>query len=101
MTSQPEDHPDLRSIGDALQRRLDRILETEQEAAATLARRTTILRDRLLDAEDGLETIRVITRCGVAAEGVLEAVCPDHLELRSARRTALVMIDQIAVVELP
>lgn len=99
MTSRPEDHPDLRSIDDALQRRLDKILETEQEAAAALARRTTGFRDRLLDAEDGFETVRVTMCSGVTAEGVLEAVCPDHIELRSSSHTALVLLDQITMVE--
>lgn len=96
----PEDHPDLRHLGDALQRRLDRILETEQEAAAALARRTTGFRDRLIDAEDAGEPVTVTTNAGISIEGRLEAVCPDHIELRTTRRTALVMMDQIAVVEL-
>lgn len=84
-----------------MQQRLDRILETEQEAAAALVRRTTTFRERLLDAEDGLETVTVTMASGTTVQGVLEAVCPDHLEVRGLHRTALVVLEQVAVVEFP
>jgi hypothetical protein len=101
MTSWPDDHPDLRDIGDALQHRLDRILEAEQAAAAVLARRATALRDRLLDVEGDAGALTVFMRNGPSVAGSLHAVCADHIEIRTPDRTVLVLFDEIASVEMP
>jgi len=101
MLSQPDDHPDLVSIGTSLQRRLDRVLEAEQAAAAVLARRTAILRDRLVEAEDSGDVVVVTTAGGHRVGGTVTTVATDHLELFEAGTITLVAIDQIAIVEIP
>lgn len=95
------DHPDLNDIGRTLQRRFDRILESEQEAAEVLARRTAGIRDRLIDAEDRCGFVTVTTVSGAVASGVVAAVAADHVELRLDRVSTLVAFDQIAMVALP
>lgn len=100
MTFFGDDHPDLMSIGDALQRRLDRVLETEQEAAAVMARRTAVLRDRLLEAEDAGDAVEVVTASGHRVSGSVATVAMDHVEIRGGHTATLVVFDQIAVVEV-
>jgi hypothetical protein len=95
------DHPDLSDIGRTLQRRFDRILESEQEAAEVLARRTAGIRDRLIDAEDRCGFVTVTIVSGAVASGVVAAVAADHVELRLDRVSTLVAFDQIAMVALP
>jgi hypothetical protein len=95
------DHPDLSDIGRSLQRRFDRILESEQEAAEVLARRTAGIRDRLIDAEDQRGFVTVTTISGDVASGVVAAVATDHIELRLDRVSTLVAFDQISIVVLP
>jgi hypothetical protein len=101
MTPDPMDHPDLTDIGRNLQRRFDRILETEQEAAEVLARRTATLRDRLVEAEDQRGYVTVTTLTGQVASGVVAAVASDHVELRLDRVSTLVTLDQVSTVALP
>ncbi|MGF1665807.1 MAG: hypothetical protein ACFCVC_06000 [Acidimicrobiia bacterium] len=95
------DHPDLNDIGRTLQRRFDRILESEQEAAEVLARRTAGIRDRLIDAEDRGGFVTVTTVSSAIASGVVTAVAADHVELRLDLVSTLVAFDQIAMVTLP
>jgi hypothetical protein len=99
--SDPLDHPDLNDIGRTLQRRFDRILESEQAAAEVLARRTTGIRDRLIDCEDCAGFVTVTTVSGAAASGLVAAVASDHVELRLDGVSTLVAFDQIAMVALP
>lgn len=95
------DHPDLTDIGRVLQRRFDRILESEQAAAEVLARRTASLRDRLIDAEDQGRHVTVGTVSGETISGVVDVVASDHVELRLDRVSTLVAFDQIATVVIP
>lgn len=83
-----------------MQRRLDRILEAEQEAAAVLARRALTIRDRLLDAEDAEATVVVTTRSGVRATGRVATVATDHLELVDEAGTRLIAIEQLELIEI-
>lgn len=99
MTS-PADHPDLADIGRRLQRRLDRVLETEQEAARVIARRSALLRDRLIDAEDAQVGVRIGLRTGHEAQGAVATVAVDHVELHGPRGATLIPFDQVAFVEL-
>jgi hypothetical protein len=101
MISRPEDHPDLRDLGRTLQQRLDRILEAEQAAAATLARRSTTFRDRLLDSEDQPGRIAITTRTGARFEGALVTVGVDLVEIHDGVRSTILAFDQIVAVELP
>ncbi len=98
MDSAPNDHPDLMALGSSLQRRLDRVLEAEQEAAAILARRSATLRERLLEAEDGGEVIHVRTANGLSACGRLMTVATDHIEIRQGPTVALVRLEEISTV---
>jgi hypothetical protein len=95
------DHPDLSDIGRTLQRRFDRILESEQEAAEVLARRTAGVRDRLIDAEDQRWFVTITTVSGAVCSGVVATVAADHVEVRLDRVSTLVAFDQIAMVALP
>jgi hypothetical protein len=99
--SDPLDHPDLTDIGRVLQRRFDRILESEQAAAEVLARRTATLRDRLIDAEDEGRHVTIGTVAGDTISGVVDVVASDHVELRLDRVSTLVAFDQIATVVIP
>jgi hypothetical protein len=92
------DHPDLNDIGRTLQRRFDRILETEQEAAEIMARRSTTLRERLIDIEDRAGFVTVTTTFGAAVSGVVRAVATDHVEVCQDRTSTLVTFDQISMV---
>lgn len=94
----PLDHPDLTDIGRVLQRRFDRILESEQAAAELLARRTATLRDRLIDAEDQGGHVTIATVTGDTIAGVVDVVASDHVEIRLDRVSTLVAFDQIATV---
>lgn len=101
MDSVPHNHhPDLMDLGSSLQRRLDRVLEAEQEAAAVLARRSATLRDRLLEAEDAGEVIQVRTASGLSACGRLMTVATDHIELHLGPSIALVSLADISTVHI-
>jgi hypothetical protein len=91
------DHPDLIDIGRRLQSRFDRVLETEHEAAAVLARRTATIRDRLLDAEDAESMVTVHCIGGHRVAGRVVAVAQDHIELAGDRHTIVAMEQLIAV----
>ena len=83
-----------------MQRRLDRVLEAEQEAAAVLARRSATLRDRLLEAEDAGEMIHVRTAGGLSACGRLRTVATDHIELHLGPSITLVSLGDISTVHI-
>lgn len=93
-----EEHPDLRKVAAGLQRRLDAVLEAEQEAAEVVARRTATFRDRLLDAEDAAEEVEVILSNGERLSGLLRTAALDHLELVTRSRTLLVPYATVAAV---
>jgi Flp pilus assembly CpaE family ATPase len=94
------DHPDLIDVGRRLQRRLDMVLEAEQQAAAVLARRMSTIRDRLLDAEDAGSHVTIVGATGGRYSGTLAAVGADHVELRSGLDVMLVMLDAIVAVSI-
>ena len=96
----PPRHPDLVELDRRLGDRLDRILHAEQQAAGLLARRSTTLRDRLVDAEDAGARVAVTCLGGRLVEGLLRVVASDHLEVDTGASDALVALDQIAVVEI-
>lgn len=62
--------------------------------------RMATLRDRLLDAEDAGQSIRIWVRGGHLCEGVPAAVGQDHVEFGDARRL-IVPFSNIEMVELP
>lgn len=95
-----DNHPDLIDIGRSLQRRLDRVLEAEQEAARVIARRSASLRDRLIDAEDAASVVTLHVRAGVAVSGTVAIVALDHVELHDGTRALLVPLETVMTVEL-
>lgn len=94
-------HPDLVEIERTLRRRLDRVLEAEQEAARVIARRSATFRDRLIDVEDANERVQIRLRNGDELEGMVAAVAMDHVEVHSGRRATLLSLDMIASVTFP
>ncbi len=93
-------HPDLVLVGRSLQRRLDLVLEAEQEAARVVARRSATLRDRLVDAEDAEASVTVTLRTGEVTAGRVASVAVDHIELEGPGGSVLVMLDIIGSVRL-
>lgn len=96
----PLRHPDLIEISRRLRLQLSQVLEAEQEAAATTLRRRSTIRDRLLDAEDRAETIRVTCTRGVDRTGTVAAVGVDHVMLITGETSAYVSISHIVTVEV-
>jgi hypothetical protein len=94
----PLRHPDLIEISRLLRFQLAQVLEAEQEAAAITLRRRTTLRDRLLDAEDRNEIVRVTCTDGVVRTGPVGAVGMDHVVLE-ANGAIYVALLQIVAVE--
>lgn len=96
----PNDHPDLAEVGRRLQRRLDQVLEAEQEAAALAVRRGATLRDRLADAED--EGLEVTVACldGSVHRGTVAVVALDHVELAHGPDATLVPLEMVVSVGL-
>jgi hypothetical protein len=95
----PLRHPDLIEISRRLRLQLAQVLEAEQEAAAITLRRRSTIRDRLLDAEDRDETVRVTCVDGATRTGKIGAVGIDHLVLETNGATTYVAIVHIVVVE--
>jgi len=75
----PLRHPDLVELTRRLRSQFEEVLGAEQEAAATLHRRTRTLRDRFLDAEDRQERAIVVTVEGSIIDGTITGVGLDHV----------------------
>ncbi|HKZ30347.1 MAG TPA: DUF2642 domain-containing protein [Acidimicrobiia bacterium] len=95
----PLRHPDLIEISRRLRLQLTQVLEAEQEAAAITLRRRSTIRDRLLDAEDRGESVRVTCVDGGTRTGRVGAVGVDHVVLERNSEEAYVTIAHIVVVE--
>lgn len=92
------DHPDLREVGERMRSRFDRVIEVERQAAAVMARRSAVLRDRLLDAEDSGDTATVHVADGSVHRGTVTATAVDHVELRPSGEAAVHLVPLDAVV---
>jgi len=96
VVSKKSEHPDLADFQELVRRRFQETLEYEQEAALLQIQRMATLRDRLLDAEDAGQPIRVWVKGGHLCEGIPSAVGQDHVELGDTRR----LIIPLATVEM-
>lgn len=95
----PLRHPDLVEISRRLRVQLAEVLEAEQEAAAITLRRRSTIRDRLLDAEDREELVRITPLEGGARTGTVAAVGADHVVLEMDNKAVYVSLMHIAVIE--
>jgi len=96
----PLRHPDLIEISRRLRHQLAQVLEAEQEAAAITLRRRSTLRDRLLEAEDRDEAIRITCIDGGSRRGNVSAVGVDHVVLENGETEAYVAIVHIVSIEV-
>ncbi len=94
----PLRHPDLVDLGRELRKRFAAVSSAEQEAAAAVRRRRRTLRDRLLDAEDRNDRIRVWTAAATFS-GTVEAVGADHLVIATTASELTIGLDHIVGVE--
>ncbi len=99
-TSGDWEHPDLVEVSQRLQRRLDVVLDAEQAAAASLARRSTSMFDKLLEAEDRRARIAVGTLDGATLHGGLVTAAFDHLQICTEAGMAVVPIDAITWITI-
>jgi|GEM_PF-2463357 len=90
-------HPDLVDLDARIRIRLDSILQAEQEAAAVYARRSTTLRDRLIDLEEGGVRVEVFTT-SARHRGALLAVGRDHLELGSPEGHVIIRLRRVVAL---
>ncbi len=97
--SKESEHPDLVDFRELVRRRFQETLEYEQEAALLQIQRMATLRDRLLDAEDAGQPIRLWVQGGHLCEGIPFAVGQDHVELGDSRRV-IIPFSTIEMVEL-
>ncbi|MDH3261045.1 MAG: hypothetical protein OEM81_02290 [Acidimicrobiia bacterium] len=95
----PLRHPDLIEISRRLRLQLAQVLDAEQEAAAITLRRRSTIRDRLLDAEDRGEAVRIACVDGATRTGRVGAVGVDHVILERDGATSCVAIVHIIAVE--
>jgi hypothetical protein len=94
-------HPDLIDLDRRLGSRLERILAAEHEAAATIARRSTTLHERLIELEDQEASVRVSCDGGIERTGRLVVVGAEHIELRTDRwARSLIPLASILMVEV-
>lgn len=94
------EHPDLVEISRVLQRRFDAVLDAEQAAAASLARRSTSIHDRMLEAESRRAQVIVGTLDGVSQAGRLATAAFDHIELANESGIVVVPTDAITWVAI-
>ena len=94
------EHPDLIEIDHHIHAQFDRVLRAEQEAADVARRRTSTLRDRLLDFEERGEPVSV-AHGGGTVTGSVEAVAADHVEIATASGSVLVPLSAIRLVSVP
>lgn len=92
-------HPDLAEFQELASKRFQHVLDYEQEAAFLQMQRMATLRDRLLDAEDAGQQVRIWVRGGHLCEGIPTAVGQDHVELGGTRRV-IIPFSTIEMVEL-
>ncbi len=74
-------HPDLVVLDQRLHARFAAVSAAEQEAAAIARRRGMTLRDRLLEAEDRLESVTVHLSDGSRQRGQVQSVGLDHVTI--------------------
>lgn len=96
----PLRHPDLERLGRRLRDRLEETLEAEQRAARAVAVRRSSLRDRLLDAEDTAEPMRLTTTDGQVFGGWIVGVGADHVIVEDGEWERIVVIDHIVSMEV-
>jgi len=77
-------HPDLVVLDHRLTARFAAVSAAEHEAAVIAHRRTTTLRDRLLEAEDRLESATVYLSDGSRRQGKVMSVGLDHVAIGSS-----------------
>ena len=99
-TMDPLRHPDLIEISRRLRLQLAQVLEAEQEAAAITMQRRSTIRDRLLDAEDRGEPVRIICIDGAIRTGMVGAVGVDHVVLEMSNSAAYVGLPHIISIEV-
>jgi hypothetical protein len=93
------EHPDLVEIDRQIRHHLDRVLRAEQEAADLARRRSTTLRDRLIDLEDQCDAV-VISHRDDEIVGLIDVVGADHLEIVTASGRVLISLTSIVAVRL-
>jgi len=81
LANDPLRHPDLVRLSRKLRNQFDEVLEAEQHAAEAVRKRSSHLRDRLLEAEDRGETAVVSGSDGQIYRGRVTTVGVDHLVL--------------------
>jgi hypothetical protein len=91
------DHPDLVEIDRQIRYHLERVLRAEQEAADLARRRSTTLRDRLIDLEDQCDTFATTHHAGETA-GVIDCVGADHIEVATASGRVLIPLSSIVAI---
>jgi hypothetical protein len=96
----PLRHPDLIEISRRLRLQLAQVLEAEQEAAAITMQRRSTIRDRLLDAEDRGEAVRIICTDGTTRTGMVSAVGIDHVVLEMSGSAVYVGLPHILAIEV-
>lgn len=95
---EPFDHPDLRDVGRLLRRQFDAVTEAEQHATDILIRRTTTLRDRMIEAEDRGSDVEIELIGGSRYRGRVLAASVDHIEIAGHDHTTLVPIEAIIAI---
>lgn len=95
----PLRHPDLIEISRRLRLQLAEVLNAEQEAAAITLRRRSTIRDRLLDAEDRDEAVRITSIDGETRTGTIAAVGMDHVILLANRITMCIALAHIVLIQ--
>jgi hypothetical protein len=96
----PLRHPDLIEISRRLRLQLAQVLEAEQEAAAITMQRRSTIRDRLLDAEDRGEAVRITCTDGTTRTGMVGAVGIDHVVLEMSGSAVYVGLPHILAIEV-
>ncbi len=95
----PLRHPDLVEVEARLRERFRLVLEAEQAAAVVRHQRSLDLRDRLMEAEDCGGLVAVSTTDGQLITGVIDAVGMDHVVVRRAESTAVIMLYHLVSLE--
>ena len=96
----PLHHPDLSRLARRMRNRLEDTLDAEQHAAETARLRRRTMRDWLLEAEDGGDTLVLGAADGQLLRGTVLAVGADHVVLRVGVRQRLVSLSSIVWMEV-
>jgi hypothetical protein len=79
----PLRHPDLVEVTRRLRSQYEQVAQAEEAAAAIMYQRRQTLRDRMIEAEDRGEQVRVTTTGGLTWEGVPRMVGLDYMMIGS------------------